>query len=58
MTVQTRTVTGPPPGVMRTPRSVDVELTAEDLQEIDDALSEITIQGDRYPKDLERQSGR
>ena len=38
--------------------AVAVELTADDLQEIENALSEITIQGDRYPKDIERQSGR
>jgi len=38
--------------------AVAVKLTADDLQEIESALSEITIQGDRYPKDIERQSGR
>jgi aryl-alcohol dehydrogenase-like predicted oxidoreductase len=38
--------------------AVAVELTAGDLQEIESALSEITIQGDRYPKDIERQTGR
>ena len=35
-----------------------VELTADDLQEIESALSEITVQGDRYPQDLKRMSGR
>jgi aryl-alcohol dehydrogenase-like predicted oxidoreductase len=38
--------------------AVDVKLTADDLREIEGALSEITVQGDRYPKDIERQSGR
>jgi aryl-alcohol dehydrogenase-like predicted oxidoreductase len=38
--------------------AVDVELTPDDLREIESALSEITIQGARYPKDIERQSGR
>jgi aryl-alcohol dehydrogenase-like predicted oxidoreductase len=38
--------------------AVDVELTPDDLREIDRALSEITIQGDRYPKDIARQSDR
>jgi aryl-alcohol dehydrogenase-like predicted oxidoreductase len=35
-----------------------VELTADDLREIEVALSEITVQGARYPEELERQSGR
>jgi aryl-alcohol dehydrogenase-like predicted oxidoreductase len=35
-----------------------VELTPDDLREIEDALSKITVQGDRYPKDMERQTGR
>ena len=38
--------------------SVDVELTADDLGEIESALSEITVQGDRYPKDMGRMSNR
>ena len=38
--------------------AVDVELTADDLQEIESALSEITVQGARYPEDLARQTGR
>ena len=38
--------------------SVDVALTADDLGEIESALSEITVQGDRYPKDLGRMSNR
>jgi aryl-alcohol dehydrogenase-like predicted oxidoreductase len=35
-----------------------VELTPDDLREIESALSKITVQGDRYPADLERQTGR
>jgi aryl-alcohol dehydrogenase-like predicted oxidoreductase len=35
-----------------------VELTPGDLQRIESALSEITIQGDRYPKDMAKMSGR
>jgi aryl-alcohol dehydrogenase-like predicted oxidoreductase len=38
--------------------AVDVELTADDLGEIESALSEITVQGARYPEDLARQTGR
>ncbi|MBN1934772.1 MAG: aldo/keto reductase, partial [Anaerolineae bacterium] len=38
--------------------AVDVELTADDLQEIRIALSGITIQGERYPRDMQRMSGR
>jgi aryl-alcohol dehydrogenase-like predicted oxidoreductase len=35
-----------------------VELTSEDLREIENALSKITIHGDRYPKEHERMTGR
>ena len=35
-----------------------VELTLDDLREIESALSQITIQGDRYPKDMAKMSGR
>jgi aryl-alcohol dehydrogenase-like predicted oxidoreductase len=35
-----------------------VELKPDDLREIDSAISKITIQGDRYPKELEKQTGR
>jgi aryl-alcohol dehydrogenase-like predicted oxidoreductase len=38
--------------------AVAVELAAEDLQEIESALSKITVQGDRYPKDMAKMSGR
>lgn len=35
-----------------------VELTSDDLREIENTLSEITIQGDRYPADMAKMSGR
>jgi aryl-alcohol dehydrogenase-like predicted oxidoreductase len=34
-----------------------VELTSEDLHEIDSAVSKVTIQGARYPEDLEKRTG-
>jgi aryl-alcohol dehydrogenase-like predicted oxidoreductase len=38
--------------------AVSVELTPEDLREIDSAASKITVQGARYPEHLERMTGR
>src|SRR6202043_2390530 len=38
--------------------AVTVELTADDLREIESAASEITVQGARYPEELERRTGR
>jgi aryl-alcohol dehydrogenase-like predicted oxidoreductase len=35
-----------------------VELTSDDLREIDSAGSKITVQGARYPEELERMTGR
>ena len=35
-----------------------VELTADDLREIESALYKITVQGDRYPKEIAKMSGR
>jgi len=35
-----------------------VELTSDDLREIESAASKITVQGARYPKELERRTGR
>jgi aryl-alcohol dehydrogenase-like predicted oxidoreductase len=35
-----------------------VELTSDDLREIESALSKITVQGARYPENIERQTGR
>ena len=37
--------------------AVVVELTSEDLREIDSAVSKITIQGARYPEELEKRTG-
>src|SRR5689334_8849071 len=38
--------------------AVDVELTADDLRDIDEATSTITVQGARYPEAMERRTGR
>jgi len=38
--------------------AVAVELTADDLREIESALSKITVQGDRYPESLKQMTGR
>jgi aryl-alcohol dehydrogenase-like predicted oxidoreductase len=35
-----------------------IELTSDDLREIESAASEITVQGARYPENLERMTGR
>jgi aryl-alcohol dehydrogenase-like predicted oxidoreductase len=37
--------------------AVNVELTSEDLREIDSVASKITIQGARYPEALEKRTG-
>ena len=37
--------------------AADVELTSDDLREIDSAASKITVQGARYPEELERRTG-
>jgi aryl-alcohol dehydrogenase-like predicted oxidoreductase len=37
--------------------ATEIELTAEDLREIDEASSRITIAGARYPESLERMTG-
>ncbi|MGA7078264.1 MAG: aldo/keto reductase [Terriglobales bacterium] len=37
--------------------SVAIKLTSEDLREIDGAASQITVQGDRYPEQLQRMTG-
>jgi aryl-alcohol dehydrogenase-like predicted oxidoreductase len=38
--------------------AVAVELTSDDLHEIDSAASKITVQGARYPENLEQMTGR
>jgi aryl-alcohol dehydrogenase-like predicted oxidoreductase len=37
--------------------ALDVELTADDLREIESAASKITVQGARYPEKLEKMTG-
>jgi aryl-alcohol dehydrogenase-like predicted oxidoreductase len=37
--------------------AVDVELSAADLREIDTAASKITVEGERYPEQLQRMTG-
>jgi diketogulonate reductase-like aldo/keto reductase len=54
----------PIPGITKLHRleenlgAASIELMPDDLREIDSAASRITVQGDRYPKHLERMSGR
>ncbi len=38
--------------------AADVELTADDLREIEAAASKVKVQGDRYPEKLEQMTGR
>jgi hypothetical protein len=38
--------------------AVAVELTPDDLREIESAASKITVQGARYPEKLEQMTGR
>jgi aryl-alcohol dehydrogenase-like predicted oxidoreductase len=38
--------------------AVSIELTPEDLRDIESAASQITVQGARYPEHLERMTGR
>jgi aryl-alcohol dehydrogenase-like predicted oxidoreductase len=38
--------------------AVEVELTPDDLRDIDEAASKITVQGARYPEHIERMTGR
>lgn len=53
----------PIPGTRRLDRleeniaAADVELTADDLREIDDAAARITVQGERYPEFMHRLIG-
>jgi aryl-alcohol dehydrogenase-like predicted oxidoreductase len=54
----------PIPGTRRLERldeniaAAGIDLTADDLREIDDAASAITVQGGRYPERLEKMTGR
>lgn len=38
--------------------AADIELTPDDLREIDRAASQIQLEGDRYPEALEQLTGR
>jgi aryl-alcohol dehydrogenase-like predicted oxidoreductase len=38
--------------------AVEIELTTDDLDEIENAASQIEVQGDRYPQHLEQMTGR
>jgi len=38
--------------------AVAVELTPDDLREIESAISKITVQGERYPKEHQQMTGR
>jgi aryl-alcohol dehydrogenase-like predicted oxidoreductase len=38
--------------------AASLELTPDDLREIDSAASKVTVQGDRYPAALEKMTGR
>jgi aryl-alcohol dehydrogenase-like predicted oxidoreductase len=38
--------------------AVAVELSSEDLRDIENALTRVTIHGGRYPEDLEQKTGR
>ena len=38
--------------------AVTVELTSDDLREIQSAASAITIEGTRYPEEIEKTTGR
>jgi len=54
----------PIPGTRKLERLVEnlgaanIELTPEELRDINSALSEITVAGDRYPQELEKRTGR
>jgi aryl-alcohol dehydrogenase-like predicted oxidoreductase len=37
--------------------AVAIELTADDVREIDSAASKITVEGDRYPEHIQRMTG-
>ena len=37
--------------------AADVELSADDLRDIEEAVSRITVHGERYPEELERRTG-
>jgi aryl-alcohol dehydrogenase-like predicted oxidoreductase len=38
--------------------AINIEFTADELREIEDASSEIKVQGERYPENLQKLVGR
>jgi hypothetical protein len=38
--------------------AADIELSVEDLRDINNAVSKITVQGERYPAQLQQMVGR
>ena len=54
----------PIPGTTKVPRleenlaAADVQLTPEELRDIESTLARIKVQGDRYPPDLQERVGR
>ena len=38
--------------------AASIELTPDDLREVESAASRITVEGDRYPENLEQLTGR
>ena len=48
-------------GILNSPENIaalDIQLTPDDLREIDSAASKITVQGARYSEKLEQMTGR
>jgi diketogulonate reductase-like aldo/keto reductase len=39
-------------------RAADLQLSSEDLRDIEDAASKVTVQGARYPEHLQKLVGR
>ncbi|WP_375507114.1 aldo/keto reductase [uncultured Nostoc sp.] len=37
--------------------AANIELTQDELKSIDEALAQITVEGDRYPEELEKRTG-
>ncbi|MHC5728292.1 MAG: aldo/keto reductase, partial [Nostoc sp.] len=37
--------------------AADIDLTQDELKSIDEALAQITVEGDRYPEELEKRTG-
>jgi aryl-alcohol dehydrogenase-like predicted oxidoreductase len=37
--------------------AADIDLTQDELKSINEALAQITVEGDRYPEELEKRTG-